>query len=54
MTLSLPYSQWMALTLSDLNATILPVSVDHADAIIRLPCRSIIAILSTDCWWRNR
>jgi PIN domain nuclease of toxin-antitoxin system len=51
MSLSLPYSQWMTLTISDLGATILPISVDHADAIIRLP--STIAILSTDCWWRN-
>ena len=37
MSLSLPYSQWMALTISDLGATILPVSVDHANAIIHLP-----------------
>jgi PIN domain nuclease of toxin-antitoxin system len=37
MSLSLPYSEWMTLTISDLGATILPVSVDHANAIIQLP-----------------
>jgi PIN domain nuclease of toxin-antitoxin system len=37
LTLSQPYRSWMNQALADLGATILPISVDHADAQASLP-----------------
>jgi PIN domain nuclease of toxin-antitoxin system len=37
LTLSAPYRQWMAKAVNDLVATILPITVDYADAQTRLP-----------------
>ncbi|MEX2142041.1 MAG: type II toxin-antitoxin system VapC family toxin [Pirellulales bacterium] len=37
LALSAPYRQWTAKALSDLDAVILPITVDYADAQSRLP-----------------
>jgi PIN domain nuclease of toxin-antitoxin system len=37
LTLSQPYRSWMNQALSDLGATILPITVDHADVQAGLP-----------------
>ena len=37
LTLSAPYRHWMAKAINDLGALILPISVDYADAQMRLP-----------------
>src|SRR5262245_10526803 len=37
LTLSLPFKQWMNNAVTDLGATILPITIDYADAQVRLP-----------------
>ena len=37
LTLSLPYRQWMAKAIADLDATILPITLDYAAAQAALP-----------------
>lgn len=37
LTLSLPFRDWISKGLNDLIATILPITVDHADELTRLP-----------------
>ena len=37
LTLSLPYRQWMAKAIADLDLTILPITVDYADVQAKLP-----------------
>ncbi|HEV3137538.1 MAG TPA: type II toxin-antitoxin system VapC family toxin [Pirellulales bacterium] len=37
LTLSLPFRQWMARAMTDLGASLLPITVEHADEQSRLP-----------------
>lgn len=37
LTLSLPFRQWVAQAVSDLNLTLLPITVEYADRQSRLP-----------------
>lgn len=37
LTLSLPFRQWMASAIDDLGLTVLPITVDYADALTTLP-----------------
>ncbi len=37
LTLTLPYKEWMAKSVQDLGAEILPISIDYADAQTQLP-----------------
>jgi PIN domain nuclease of toxin-antitoxin system len=37
LTLSQPYRTWMSQALTDLGAAILPITVDHAEALVGLP-----------------
>lgn len=37
LSLSLPYTQWMTQAMGDLGATLLPIAVEHAGALLQLP-----------------
>ena len=37
LSLSLPFRQWMQHAMEDLDLTVLPITVDHADLQSRLP-----------------
>ncbi len=39
LSLSMPYRQWMNKAIADLGLTVLPITVDYADAQSRLPAR---------------
>jgi PIN domain nuclease of toxin-antitoxin system len=38
LTLTLPYRQWISQAINDLQATILPITIEYADCQAKLPC----------------
>jgi PIN domain nuclease of toxin-antitoxin system len=44
LALSLPFGQWMKISIADLGAAILPIQIEHADAQTQLPGRGVPSI----------